>query len=93
MFSQDHQGILSLGRTNLDDCIHNALSELNIAFFFQAVCQELQQHVSLSRKSVIKECSALDSFDFEVKSQVRQVVTNLFEQFLHTVFIASLQES
>lgn len=42
MFSQDHQSIFSLGGTNLDDGIHNALSELNIAFLLQTVCQELQ---------------------------------------------------
>ena len=89
---KDHQGSFPMRGRDQHDGVDDGLTETDVTVLFQAVGKELQQDGGLGRDSLIQETCRRDDLDFEVDSQVRQVVSDLLEQLLDAVLIASLQQ-
>ena len=92
VFCEEVQCEFSLGRSYLNDGVYDRFSEGEVGILFQAVVEELEEHVCLLGQSVIEEGRRLDSLNFEVQSEVWQIEADLLEQLLYAIFVASFEE-
>ena len=66
VFCEEVQCEFSLRRSYLNDGVYDRFSEGEVRILFQAVVEELEEHVCLLGQSMITEGRRLDSLNFEV---------------------------
>ena len=82
--------MLSLRWADLNDHLDDSLTEHHIWIVFKAVTEELEKNTRFLRDPLIKLAHRLDGLNFEINAKIWEIGTDLLQQFLHLILVASL---